>query len=142
MQNGGFLSGLTQSTPAQALEQCRAAITAAALSGKRGLRVELLIPQLDASSRGFDRAALFTLCSGLVAQLGFAGDGARLLVFQVLPIRPFPPVVAILFPRMLMRLHRRRGRAGREGSSGRRGWALGDSRQEGRRGGGRGLAGG
>ena len=53
------------------------------LSGKRGLRIDVLIPQLDTASRGFDRASLFNLCAGVAMQLGFAGDGARLLVFQV-----------------------------------------------------------
>jgi hypothetical protein len=64
------------------LEQSKSAVRAAVLSGKRGLRMDVLIPQYDASSRGFDRAGLFDMCAGIAMQLGFVGDGPRLLVFQ------------------------------------------------------------
>ena len=64
------------------LDQSKSAIRAAVLSGKRGLRIDVLIPQFNISSRGFDRASLFDLSAGVAMQLGFVGDGPRLLVFQ------------------------------------------------------------
>lgn len=85
---GGLSSSSLCSVPrdlGQALEMCGGALTAAVQGGKRGLTVDILTPDLDPSSRGYDRANLHALLAGTAAHLRKLVAGDVIFVFMDKP---------------------------------------------------------
>ena len=66
----------------QAVQQLTRAMTSALLSGKRGLLVDVLVPEADPMSRGFEPQSLLRLTEGVITSLSRTSSGPFKLVLQ------------------------------------------------------------